>query len=273
MEAFCGIDALCAQARATDPLVLFLKPSAGAPPLAPAAPPAAPPASRPASPALHTQALARTRATRACVCLAQQRILDTLEWENCGEESGHFRAVAQQFNEAFDNEDLEAAEMEEVSSLGSYLSCSASDDNAYKSSFVTDSSGSENEGDSDDSEHDWRPTKKMRVRRDSTNDPVSSDDAHDAPAENEADVANQAPEGADVASHASAEAPAPPHPHDAVEPPEALAPLELYASAEPEQAAPQPEPAAQLCPEPGAVRYLHAEALDSPVGFYNLWVL
>jgi len=192
MEALCGIDALCAQARATNNLVLVLKPCAAAPPAAP-----------PAAPALSAQALARTRAPRACVSLARQRILDTLEWENCGEESGRFRAVAQQFNEAFDNEDLETAEMEEVLLSGSYPSCSASDDDAYESSFVTDGSGSENEGESDNSEHDWWPAKKMRVRRDGADDLLSSDDAHDAPADNEAELANHTPEAVDVASHAS----------------------------------------------------------------------
>jgi len=47
-----------------------------------------------------------TQPGRACIAQTRERIQATLEWESCDEESGRFRAIARQFDEAFENENL-----------------------------------------------------------------------------------------------------------------------------------------------------------------------
>jgi len=101
------------------------------------------------------------RPQRQCVQRTITRIQETLDWENCEESSARFQAVAQRLDEAFDRERLENAEMEEVvDSSDDSSSVYSDDDDSYESSFVTDGSGSQEEGDSDD---EWQPNKKPRV--------------------------------------------------------------------------------------------------------------
>jgi len=99
----------------------------------------APNPTAPAAPAAPTElapAPALSRLRRVCVGRARQRIHDTLDWENSDEDSQQLLAVAQQFHEAFDNEDLEAAEMEEMSTSEPDVSGSRSNNKSYESSFV-----------------------------------------------------------------------------------------------------------------------------------------
>jgi len=137
--------ALASRARADNPKLLCEEDNLAPEPTAPAAPTELAP----------TPALSRLQ--RVCVGRARQRIRDTLDWENCDKDSGQFRADAQQFNEAFENEDLETAAMEEVSTSGPDVSGSRSDNKLYESSFVDDSSESEHQH----SEDKWWPLKRQ----------------------------------------------------------------------------------------------------------------
>jgi len=182
------------------------------------------------------------RLSRASAGIARQRIIDTYEWENCDEESGRFLSVAQQFNEAFDNEELETGEMEDASASES--SCEdedsqSGDDGSYESSFVTDGSGTE----FSDSEEEWTPVKRSRQEADAELDAVSSSEPDAEVLRAPASLSEASPEATPEADEAvrenvSAEVP------------------EVVCEAVPEQ-----------------FGFLHMEELNSPIGFYNLWVL
>ena len=88
-----------------------------------------------------------TQPGRACIAQTRERIQATLEWESCDEESGRFRAIARQFDEAFENENLDDEEYSEDASDESASGSGSEDDDAYESLFVTDGSGSEDECD------------------------------------------------------------------------------------------------------------------------------
>jgi len=206
---------------------------------------------------------------RASAGVARQRIQDTLDWENCDEDSGRFRAVAQQFDDEFDKEQLEEIEMDQMSGSSSALSESASDDDdeSYESSFVTDGSGSEEE---EDSEDEWMPVKKTCIR-DATNvqEPELSELTDGAAASAAASAASPCAcisvsgdeaSVVDVMTHAMPECDAESCPEALDDAPEAAPEVAcLQLSAEELDTMKSP------CP--------HAEELDSPVGFYNLWVL
>jgi len=162
--------ALASRARADNPMLLCEEDNLAPEPAAPAAPTVLAPAP------------AQSRLRRVCVGRAWQRIRNTLDWENCNEDSGQFWASAQQFDEAFDNEDLEAAEMEEVSTSGPDVSGSGSDNKLYKSSSVDDGSELEHQ----DSEDKWWPLKRQcpAARHNLSNEDtpeVETPDAPDAP--------------------------------------------------------------------------------------------
>ena len=197
---------------------------------------------------------------RASAGVARRRIQDTLDWENCDEDSGRFRAVAQQFDDEFDKEQLEEIEMDQISGSSSAQSESASDDDeSYESSFVTDGSGSEEE---EDSEDEWMPVKKTCIRAaTSVEEPELSEHTAGAAASAASPCACSSVSGdeasvVDVSTHEMPECDAESCADALVDPPEAAC-LQLSAEELPTMESP--------CP--------HAEELDSPVGFYNLWVL
>jgi len=219
----------------------------------------------------------RAGAQRACNAQARQRIQATLEWEACDEDSSRFLAVAQQYDDAFEKEVLDDDEDSEDS--GSDEGGSESDDDdSYESSFVTDGSGSE-ENCSDD---EWTPQKRVCLTH-------SADAAHAADAAHEADaaLAADAAHAADAATHASAQLPADAssrvlEPTDDAQWAPSL-PTFLHMEefgactgqpSEKSGADVRPCPAApELEARASEAAYLHAEELDSPPGFYNLWVL
>jgi len=184
------------------------------------------------------------RPPRACVGRARQLIRDTLDWENCDEDSGQFRSAAQRLDEAFFNEDLEEAEMEEVSSSGPDASGSKSEDELYESSFVDDGSESERE----DSEDEWWPLKRPCC---------AARHLAEAPSEDEEEAAEAAADGAPAADEADA----------------ASAADEADAASAADAVSAADEADSYAAPAAVAASFLHAEELNSPPGFYNLWVL
>jgi len=235
-----------------------------APNVAPAASP--PPESPPALP------VRRAGAQRACNAQARQRIQATLEWEACDEDSSRFLAVAQHYDDAFEQEVLDEDEDSEDS--GSDEGGSESeDDDSYESSFVTDGSGSEDEC----SDDEWTPHKRVCLT------PHTEDAAHSDDAAHSEDAAHSD----DAAPHASAQLP-PDESGSVVEPtddaqsaPALLTFLHMEefgaCSGQPAErggADVRPGPAApELESRASEAAYLHAEELDSPPGFYKLWVL
>ena len=202
----------------------------------------------------------RKRVVRACVDRTRRRIQDTLEWENCDEQSGRFLAVAQQFDDAFNNEELEDAEMDQVSGSESMDSITESDDDeSYESSFVTDGSGS----DDDCSEDEWTPQKKICV----------SLLAEETPTESEvAETLDMPPDGSADPSEDQKTLP------DAVEP--AFLHMEEFGERRTadglSDACESGSPASVVLlrgEQDASASFLHAEELNSPPGFYNLWVL
>jgi len=202
----------------------------------------------------------RKRVVRACVDRTRRRIQDTLEWENCDEQSGRFLAVAQQFDDAFNNEQLEDAEMDQVSGSESMGSITESDDDeSYESSFVTDGSGS----DDDCSEDEWTPQKKICV----------SLLAEETPTESVvAETLVMPPQGSDDP------------PEEKTTLPEAVEPAFLHMEEFGERrtadalsdACESGSPASVLLltgAQDASTSFLHVEELNSPPGFYNLWVL
>ena len=197
---------------------------------------------------------------RTSASVARRRIQDTLDWENCDEDSGRFRAVAQQFDDEFDKEQLEEIEMDQMSGSSSALSASASDDDdeSYESSFVTDGSGSGEE----DSEDEWTPVKRTCIRSaTSVQETELSEQTASAAARAESpcdcnSVSADEASAVDVPTHwmpeCNAESPEVAHddtPEDAC--------LQLPAE--------ECDTTESPCPLAGE--------LDSPAGFYNLWVL
>ena len=182
----------------------------------------------------------RTHMPRASAGVARRRIQDTLEWENCDESSGRFLAVARQYDDEFDGEELEEGEFEQVTESHSEESESADDDDeSYESSFVTDGSGSEEE----DSEEEWTPVKKVCCHSESIEDGLEEPDL----------VMGEA---AWSASNSSVALEPPAHEPPAHE----LVASECVSVAESSESSPEP-------------RFLHDEELNSPAGFYKLWVL
>jgi len=189
------------------------------------------------------------RVSRASAGVARQRIQDTLEWENCDENSNRFQAVAQQFEDDFNGEHLEDGEIDEISASESCDSASSSDgDESYESSFVTDGSGTEEE----DSEDEWTPVKRVCSHAEATLKPSGH-------------TTTDQPEGPPKASD------------DACVSAASMLEENPCNSTEPDVPAPEspqtpsyPADTADLANEAGR---LHAEEPHSPAGFYNQWVL
>jgi len=232
------------------------------PAVAPASPPPAspPPASPPASPPARLERPARVQ--RSCHAQTRRRMRATLEWEAADETSSHCVAVAQQFDEAFEQEDLEDEDLEDGEQSGSDEGGTESDDDddSYESSFVTDSSGSEDFG----SDEEWTPQKKMCVQPDPRPFLQMEEFA--------ASAGEAAARGAGEHSPSPLATPAAaiPAPGAAVLAPDAAAPAPGLLHAEELNSPAGFLHAEELNSPPG---FLHAEELNSPPGFYNLWVL
>ena len=221
-------------------------------PCAPHSPPAPEALSDSASPAALIER--RTQPGRACIARTRERIQATLEWESCDEESGRFRAIAQQFDEAFEKENLDDEEGSEDASDESASGSGSEDDDAYESSFVTDGSGSEYE----DDEAEWTPRKRACVPSHSAS-PLPDAPSKDSPhTEESAELPSVMPD----------------------EPSAGFLHMEEFAGLAPagrDDLAVITELSAARSVAHGELAetasFLHAEELDSPPGFYNLWVL
>jgi len=201
----------------------------------------------------------RTRVERACVNRARQRIQETLEWENCDEESSHFLAVAQEFDDAFNKEELEDGEMDEVSGSESLGSDSQSDDDeSYESSFVTDGSGSEDEC----SEDEWTPQKKKCVSHEAEVAASSPRIAVDSDVSVRAYV--DSPKGEDITTDATTAGFLHMEAFDHV----TAEDLDHVTAIDVDHVT-----AVDGGGSVASASFLHAEELNSPEGFYNLWVL
>jgi hypothetical protein len=200
----------------------------------------------------------RACAQRACTAQARQRIQDTLEWESCDENSHRFVAVEQEYDEAFSKEVLDDESESAGSDSAENESESDDDDESYESSFVDDGSSSEYE----DSDDEWTPLKRSRL----SSEPQGAVLEEDVPSRDD--------------EHGSASEPADCAPSAPISP--TFLHMEEFAASARESAAQSaaqsedvtPCPAASVLPDSAAATsYLHAEELDSPPGFYNLWVL
>jgi len=195
------------------------------------------------------------RASRASAGVARQRIQDTLEWENCDENSIRFQAVAQQFDDDFNGETLDNGEIDELSASDSYGSGSSSDgDESYESSFVTDGSGTEEE----DSEDEWTPVKRLCKHAGATED-GSGHTTTDLPGERP-EASGEVLSVVDACVSAASMAEENPCNSSAPDVPAPESP----------QTPSYPADTADFANEAGR---LDAEEPNSPAGFYNLWVL
>jgi len=225
----------------------------------------------------------RTQPGRACIARTRERIQATLEWESCDEDSGRFRAIAQQFDEAFEKENLDDEEGSEDASDESASGSGSEDDDAYESSFVDDGSGSEDESD----EAEWTPRKRACARSKSASPALEGPSAGflhmeefaGLPPAGRAEPAGAAPDAAgsdaDAASFSEADA-ASFSEADAA----SFSDADAASFSEADAASFSAADAAAGCDADAAAgcdaaagRFLHAEELDSPPGFYNLWVL
>ena len=102
-----------------------------------------------------------TRPGRASAQHALHKIQQTLEWENCEEDSEQFQRVADACEEAMAAEELGSNDGEEAIDDSEAEEDSASSDESYESSFVTDNSSCGSMSDSEsDGEREWRPKKR-----------------------------------------------------------------------------------------------------------------
>ena len=102
-----------------------------------------------------------TRPGRTSAQNALHKIQQTLEWENCEEDSEQFQRVADACEEAMAAEELGSNDGEEAIDDSEAEEDSASSDESYESSFVTDNSSCGSMSDSEsDGEREWRPKKR-----------------------------------------------------------------------------------------------------------------
>jgi len=102
-----------------------------------------------------------TRPGRTSAQNALHKIQQTLEWENCEEDSEQFQRVADACEEAMAAEELGSNDDEDAIDDSEAEEDSASSDESYESSFVTDNSSSGSISDSEsDGEREWRPKKR-----------------------------------------------------------------------------------------------------------------
>jgi len=102
-----------------------------------------------------------TRPGRASAHHALHKIQQTLEWENCEEDSEQFQRVADACEEAMAAEELGSNDDDDAIDDSEAEEDSASSDESYESSFVTDNSSSGSISDSEsDGEREWRPKKR-----------------------------------------------------------------------------------------------------------------
>jgi len=102
-----------------------------------------------------------TRPGRASAQHALHKIQQTLEWENCEEDSEQFQRVADACEEAMAAEELGSNDDEDAIDDSEAEEDSASSDESYESSFVTDNSSAGSISDSEsDGEREWRPKKR-----------------------------------------------------------------------------------------------------------------
>ena len=102
-----------------------------------------------------------TRPGRTSAQHALHKIQQTLEWENCEEDSEQFQRVAAACEEAMQAEDLGSNDEEDAIDDSEAEEDSASSDESYESSFVTDNSSCGSMSDSEsDGEREWRPKKR-----------------------------------------------------------------------------------------------------------------
>jgi len=102
-----------------------------------------------------------TRPGRTSAQHALHKIQQTLEWENCEEDSEQFQRVAEACEEAMQAEDLGSNDEEDAIDDSEAEEYSASSDESYESSFVTDNSSADSmSGSESDGEREWRPKKR-----------------------------------------------------------------------------------------------------------------
>ena len=102
-----------------------------------------------------------TRPGRASAQHALHKIQQTLEWENCEEDSEQFQRVADACEEAMAAEELGSNDDEDAIDDSEAEEDSASSDESYESSFVTDNSSADSmSGSESDGEREWRPKKR-----------------------------------------------------------------------------------------------------------------